>query len=685
MSKNIPTLNEDNEELIKKIKWLLFLRVIILSFLLGATALFHVGKGEGDPEFFHSLQIPLILAYLFSIGSALLLNRIKDLVFFAHAQVVFDVLLVTGVVLITGDIESPFPFLYNLAIANSSVLLFYRGAFFAAGFSSICYALLLLWSHHLFSTAWISTFEPLVINVPGFFIMAFLFGFLARRLRETEQRLQEKQREYLDLEVLKEALLQGMEGGVSITDVKGNLTYFNAQAQAITSLTEDAVRGKNLGEIFPTLAYDFDQPRESRDIALNEIAFMDPKGKNKSLKLTLAPICDPVKGLVGFVSFLQDISSHKELEEKVHLEEEMRKARALVLSENRDEKDEPEFQFEGVIGQGGGIERIYQLVQKVAATTTNVLIVGESGTGKELVARAIHYNGPRRNSPFVAVNCGAIPENLIESELFGHVRGAFTGAVADHEGLFKRANGGTIFLDEAGELPLNLQVKLLRVLQEKAFTPVGGSKQVKVDVRVISATNKDLRKETERSRFREDLFYRLNVVQIVLPPLRSRKEDIPLLAHHFVGKFAKIQGKQLEEISSQALMLLMSYSYPGNIRELENIIEHAVAVSSKNIITDEELPAHVRGLPITEELGIFEKTAPGGGETFFGKGISLDEELETHEKCLLLGALKRSKGVQKRAAEILGINYRSFRHRLEKYDLMNPKHHNTGGNEENPE
>ena len=224
-----------------------------------------------------------------------------------------------------------------------------------------------------------------------------------------------------------------------------------------------------------------------------------------------------------------------------------------------------------------------------------------------------------------------------------------------------------------GELPLHLQVKLLRVLQEKAFTPVGGSKQVKVDVRVISATNKDLRKEMEKGRFREDLFYRLNVVQMILPPLRSRKEDVPALAHYFIRKYAAAHKKEVEEISSDALMYLINYSYPGNIRELENIVEHAVAVTNKNVLTDEDLPAHVKGVSISEEFKLFERTAPGGPDLFFNKGVSLDDELATHEKCLLLGALKRSNGVQKRAAELLGINYRSFRHRLEKYGLLNMK------------
>ena len=315
---------------------------------------------------------------------------------------------------------------------------------------------------------------------------------------------------------------------------------------------------------------------------------------------------------------------------------------------------------------------IYKLIQKVSATSTNVLITGESGTGKELVARAVHLNGPRKSKPFIAVNCGAIPESLIESELFGHVRGAFTGAVADHNGLFKQADQGTIFLDEVGELPLHLQVKLLRVLQEKSFTPVGGSKPIKVDVRVISATNKDLRKELDEGRFREDLFYRLNVVQMVMPPLRTRREDIPALAYYFVRKFAAAHSKKVEEISSNALLRLINYPYPGNVRELENIIEHAVAVAGKNIVTEEDLPEYLVNLH-DETPPDTEKGSADAPESFFKKGLSLETELENYEKHILLAALKRVNGVQKRAAEILGINYRSLRHRLEKYDLLGAK------------
>ena len=668
---------DERKDLIEKMRWLLFLRVVILSFFLGAAALFHFFKQEGDPHFFYTLSIPLIIAYAISIASAFTLPNIPDLRFFAHLQVDFDVVLITGIIWLTGDFTSPFPFLYNLAVMNGAILLFYRGAFFTAGFSSLCYVALLSWTSVLHYGSGVPVswpqLMPAVLNIGSFFAIAGLGGFLASKLSETERLLKEKHTDYLELEALKETLLQGVGSGVAITDPEGRINYFNRQAQNLTSLPEASVIGKKLVQIFPGMTHNFNGAGVGGSVLTDEIAFAAPQGNQKQLRLTLAPLSNASDQLIGYVSIFEDISKQKEVEEKLRLEDELRRAREFDLEQKPAGVDDADFCFEGIIGKSGGIEKIYHLVQKVAGNSTNVLITGESGTGKELIARAIHLNGSRKSMPFVAVNCGAIPESLIESELFGHARGAFTGAVADHLGLFKQADQGTIFLDEVGELPLHLQVKLLRVLQEKAFTPVGGNKQIKVDVRVISVTNRDLQKEMEDGRFRRDLFYRLNVVQIVMPPLRNRKEDIPSLAHFFMRKFAASHGKQVEEISSGALMRLMGYGYPGNVRELENIIEHAVAVANKNIMTEEDLPAQIKELPINEEAEVFEKTAPGGADLFFAKGLSLDVELETHEKCILLGALKRTNGVQKRAAEILGINYRSLRHRLEKYGLLNSR------------
>jgi len=653
--------------------------VVILSFFLGATALFHFFGTEGDLSYLLSLSVPLVFAYLISIISVVILPHVPRLRLFAHAQVCFDVILITGIIRITGDIGSPFSVLYNLAVLNGAILLFYRGAFFTAGCSSLSYVGLLLWSQYYDSgygilLSW-SMLIQIFLSIGSFFVIAWLSGLLTNKLSETEQLLKEKQIDYQELDAFKDALLKGIGSGVAITDRDGRINYFNQQAQELTSLSENAVKGKRLEQIFPGLNYDFETHRNAGALVTAELPLTNARALRsvKQIRLTLAPLCSLNGDPIGFLSIFEDITRQKEIEEKVRLEEELRRAREVEWTANSSAGDTPGFHFEGVIGKSGGIENIHKLIQKVASTNTNILISGESGTGKELVARAIHLNGPRRQRPFVGVNCAAIPENLIESELFGHVRGAFTGAVSDHIGLFKQADQGTIFLDEVGELPLHLQVKLLRVLQEKSFTPVGGNKPVKVDVRIISATNRDLRKELEEGRFREDLFYRLNVVHMVMPPLRSRTEDIPALAHYFLKKFATSHAKKVEEISSGALMRLMNYVYPGNIRELENVLEHAVAVTGKNVITEDDLPQHLKGVPIVEESDLFERTTPAGAEMFFGKGLSLDVELETHEKCILLGALKRANGVQKKAAELLGINYRSLRHRLEKYDLLHSK------------
>jgi two-component system response regulator PilR (NtrC family) len=669
-------MNDERGKLSEKIKWLLFLRVVTLSFFLGAAALFHFFGTDGDPRLFHTLLIPLGAAYVISITSMIALRHMQELNWFAHGQVGFDVLLISGIIWITGDITSPFSFLYNLAVMNGAILLFHRGAFITAGFASVCYAALLILSaahgHGRAAAVSWTSLMPVALNMASYFVIAWLGGYLARKLGEAEKLLEEKHDDYRRLESLKNALLEGVGSGVAIMDEQGSINYFNIQAQQLTSLQESFVAAKRLDEIFPGLHYRFERAEHGK-VVRDEFLFAASDGKQKQLRLTLSPLCDTGDHLIGHVAIFEDVTKQKEIEEKVRLEEELRRAREFELQSDTDDSASAEFHFEGVVGKSGGIDKIYQLIQKVAKGSTNVLITGESGTGKELVARAIHFNGSRKDKPFIAVNCGAIPETLIESELFGHVRGAFTGAVSDHAGLFKQADQGTIFLDEVGELPLHLQVKLLRVLQDKSFTPVGGNKQVKVDVRVISATNKDLRKEMEEGRFREDLYYRLNVVQMVIPALRSRKEDIPALAHYFLRKFAAAHSKQVEELSAGALMRLMSYNFPGNVRELENILEHAVAVTSRNILTEDDLPAHLRKLPAAVVDGDNTASEVSNGDSpchFFSKGVSLDTELETHERAILIDALKKAKGVQKRAAELLGINYRSLRHRLDKYELL---------------
>lgn len=326
-----------------------------------------------------------------------------------------------------------------------------------------------------------------------------------------------------------------------------------------------------------------------------------------------------------------------------------------------DQEDaEPEVDLPQFIGSSTSMQRILDMVPRVAATPTTVLITGESGTGKELLARAIHAGSVQARGPFLTVNCGALPEGLLESELFGHVRGAFTGAVRDHDGLFAQADGGTLFLDEVGELTPPMQVKLLRVLQEHRVRPVGGKSEIEVDVRILSATNRDLRNDVEAGRFREDLFYRLNVIHLHLPPLRQRTDDIPALARHFVEQTSTRFEISEKRLTADALRVLQAYTWPGNVRELENVMERTVALEHSEIISSGSLPEHLRGAP--SERHIDHVSLPE-------EGLDLEEYLNSLRRLLMRQALKRSGGQQKKAAELLRLSYRAFRYHAEKLDL----------------
>ncbi len=325
--------------------------------------------------------------------------------------------------------------------------------------------------------------------------------------------------------------------------------------------------------------------------------------------------------------------------------------------------------FFNIIGQRNQIKKVFDLIPRAAVSKSNILITGESGTGKELVARAIHYHSPRKNNPFVIINCGGIPEALLESELFGYKKGAFTGATKDKQGFMEVANGGTLFLDEVGELPLSLQVKLLRMVQEKTFTPVGGTEQLQADVRIVSATNKNLEKKVMDKTFREDLYYRLNVINIYIPPLRERKEDIPLLAQYFFKKFSMDLDKEIQEISSFAMDCLVNYQFPGNIRELENIIEKGVALATTSIMLPESL--ELSKLKTSNNQEYDDASEPD----FFipQEGINLDDILLKYEGRYIEEALKLSKGSITGAAKFLGISFRSMRYRLEKLKMDEKK------------
>jgi len=325
--------------------------------------------------------------------------------------------------------------------------------------------------------------------------------------------------------------------------------------------------------------------------------------------------------------------------------------------------------FENFIGASEAMQKVFALIRQVADAPTTVLICGESGTGKELVARAIHYNSPRRDRAFVTVNCGALPEALLESELFGHMRGSFTGAVSNKEGLFEVADGGTLFLDEIAEAPPGIQVKLLRVLQKPEFRRVGGTRDIKVDVRIIAATNKDLTKAVAQGLFREDLYYRLNVIPITLPPLRSHPEDIPPLVQHFLTVFGQKMNKPALAVAPPAMRALQQYGWKGNVRELQNVLERVVAMVSGTEITLNDVIQWMQESSINAESKVPSEIP--------SEGLDLESLINGIERELLVKALARSGGVKKEAARLLKLNARSLRYRLDKYEI-------TLGNGANP-
>jgi two-component system response regulator PilR (NtrC family) len=363
---------------------------------------------------------------------------------------------------------------------------------------------------------------------------------------------------------------------------------------------------------------------------------------------------------LGALDYFTKPFSMDELRLKIrqHLETRQLKQENLLLKRALNTRHE----FSSILGRSDAMQAVFATIQTVANTNSTVLITGESGTGKELIARAIHFNSLRRDRPFVAVNCGAVPETLLESELFGHVRGAFTDAHTNKKGLIETAEGGTILLDEIGEMAPLMQVKLLRVLQDRRFRRLGGTDEVQADIRIIAATNRDLQKMVAEGSFREDLYYRLNVLSIPVPPLRDREEDIPLIAEHFLHQYSAQMGKRVRTISAEAMELLQHHSWRGNVRELQNAIERAVALERTESILPESLPDDVR-------LKRGSLAPPAAALPDLGQGFDLEARGEEFYRHYIALALERADGVQVKAAELLGMSFRSFRYYVKKYNL----------------
>ncbi len=430
-----------------------------------------------------------------------------------------------------------------------------------------------------------------------------------------------------------EAILDSIGDGVFTVDLEWNITYFNTAASQITRIAQSDALGRKCWEVFRSSICDGAcalrrSLEQHKPIANKSIFIIRPDGKKIPVSISAAPLHDSTGTVIGGVETFRDLST-------IDL---MR--RAIT----------GKYTFEDIVGKSKALAKIFAILPQIAKNPATVLLCGESGTGKELFAKALHNLSPRKSGPLVSVNCGALPENLLESELFGYKAGAFTDAKKDKPGRFQLAAGGTIFLDEIGDMPASLQVKLLRVLQEKSFEPLGATESVTADVRVIAATNKNLMELVKAERFRLDLYYRLNVVQLKLPPLRDRLEDLPLLINHFVRRFNLLQNKDIQGVSEDVLALLMRCDYQGNIRELENILEYAFILCNAGFIQVEHLPEYIQ--PHQNIDHISSKQSP----------LTLEEI-----KCrAVISALKRNDGKKMKTCRELGISKDTLRRMIKR-------------------
>ena len=430
-------------------------------------------------------------------------------------------------------------------------------------------------------------------------------------------------------------ILDSITEGVFTVDLDLRITSFNRAAENITGILRAQAIGQqckdilraNLCETNCTLCETMDT---GESVINKAVHIVDINGNRKTISISTALLKDNMGKLIGGVETFRDMS----------LVEQLRKE----ISHN--------YSFEDILSRNHQMQNLFALLSNIAESNTTVLIVGESGTGKELFARAIHNISPRKDKPFVAVNCGALPDTLLESELFGYKAGAFTDAKKDKPGRFALADGGTIFLDEIGDISTALQVRLLRVLQEKTYEPLGSVSSVKADVRIIGATNKDLDKLVKADKFREDLYYRINVVKLTIPPLRNRKEDIPLLIDHFIGRFNHLHNKNISGVTDQVLAILLEHDYRGNVRELENIIEHCFVLCRGEIIENKHLPAAFQKAADTDYPDI-------------KKAVTLEEM----ERIFIIQALRQNNGNRTEAAKQLGIHKSTLFRKLKSLDI----------------
>lgn len=648
-------------------------RVILLVCALLSAGFSSLFNEPAEYDRIQFIYTPIGMLLAISAASMWWIHQRKTGLLFWGAQLLLDIGLVTGIVYVTGGPISPFLFLY-LPLVMAETTVFSRTAGLgASALSGISYlSLILAMLEGGLQPADGTPVVPLpasgialqVIGLcSGMVLVAVLTSYLTKAVRSSLVLFQESQRALDDLRRKQHALIDGISDGILTTDQDFCILSVNLGATQLLGIHEDQVMGRPLVSVLAEMT-DIPESIDVRRIDHHEFKLKDASGRKETRLIAYArPMDSDRNDERGHLFIFQDITKLRSIEEQLQMQERM--ARLLVRRE--EDKGTPDSAFEDLVGESGVMQRVFNLIERVSRSEATVLIGGESGTGKELAARAIHDRSMRKDKAFVAVNCGAIPENLIESELFGHKKGSFTGAISDHLGFFRQADGGTIFLDEIGELPIQMQSKLLRAIQEKIVHPVGGDRDIQVNVRIVAATNRNLKREVEQGNFREDLFYRLNVISVKLPPLRERKEDIPLLAHSIIERLLGKDNRPV--ISPAALQLLMKHNYPGNVRELENIIERALVFGGE-VILPEHLPESVM-----QAAGFSPVTSSAAQTTIhivdedISLPIALDTILATIERRYIEVALVQTLGAKKKAADLLGMNLRSFRYRCQKYGI----------------
>ncbi len=660
-----------NRELIQpRLIYLICARVLIITLLLITASLEVFNDFNNLNNDKKILFSALGFIFLFSLINSYIVRTTTNLKLVAFFQILFDVLVITFSIYVFDPLVVVS--LYLVAILASSLVLTRKQAICISSICGIGYAFIAsssLPGMRNLATS-LGTNEILGVYM-SMLIVALISSFLSYKLEKTSKLANEVSKNLDQAEHQQKRLLEEVSDGVITLDLQSAILGINEAAKAILGISElsnEQLIGEPLQSTLEKNGITGFKNVLNKDIS--EIEFK--KDNRETLHLNCAikeisPNDNNAKSARMLV--ISDQSKLRQTEEKLALHEQLAKT---VSKENESSKT---FNHNNIIGGSTEMKEVFKVLEKVSVSKASVLITGESGTGKELIARAIHFNSERANKQFIAINCGAIPENLIESELFGHKKGAFTGAISDSLGLFRQANHGTIFLDEIGELPLHLQTKLLRVLQERAVRAVGETRDIKVDVRVIAATNKNLKEEVKKDQFRDDLFYRLNVVNIKLPSLRKRKEDIPALVNYFAKKFSAENTKNESEpiISPEALSLICKYDYPGNIRELENVVERALVLGG-NAILPENLPEEF--LKTDSKAKNATNTSVTNNGTYSNENTSfqssfpmdLEKELKDLERHYINSALEHCNGAKQKAAELLGLNFRSFRYRLKKYE-----------------